>query len=445
MKMYKKYNADIFDAELLKMYAASQSSIPSRYDRKSFNSGQYYAIEAQTAELLKNYLKRKVEITPDAYEYLRLLIHEASRSKRRELRILLRPAFRQLQIDLKAQKQQQKHQQKIGDIKYITTLVNSKKKIKKAPTDDLIYIKQSLAAAPQPSVRNILDKLNSHGQQRLERIIRREEAVPANIDEFSRLFGTWRQQNILRHGKYTPAPRETKVSLYHEVERRQKAFWPKIFHNSKEFLARNAKKIAVIGGILFAGLLAHKANKEITRAEQEQLKFDTEIKAQSQSKAQEKVKTIAASQFAVPSQTADKQKITADDALQKAYKNRFDTSLEILLGKEKRDNLYKQIDTLIEKGAIKYSGGTTREWYAHAFTMYDKIAPNSAENRNIRKLLGGEKQSLEYINNLVLQAGRNGKGVKGSGSYSAYNRAPKELQQRHNANNRQILDLQNQR
>ena len=33
MKMYKKYNADIFDAELVKIYAASQSSVPSRYDR----------------------------------------------------------------------------------------------------------------------------------------------------------------------------------------------------------------------------------------------------------------------------------------------------------------------------------------------------------------------------------------------------------------------------
>lgn len=441
MKMYKKYNADIFDAELVKIYAASQSSVPSRYDRKSFNSGQYYAIERQTAELLKNYLKRKVEITPDAYEYLRLLIHEASRSKRRELRILLRPAFRQLQIDLKAQKQQQKHQQKIGDIKYITTLVNNKKRIKKAPADDLVYIKQSLAAAPQPSVRKILDKLNSHGQQRLERIIRREEAVPANIDEFSRLFGTWRQQNILRHGKYTPAPRKEKVSLYYEVERRQKAFWPKLLHNSKEFLIRNTKKIAVIGGILFAGLLAHKANKEITRAEQEQVKYNTEIKTWENTTPQKENKTIAAPQFTAPV----KEQSATVNALEKAYKNRFDTSLEILLGKEKRDNLYKQIDTLAEKGAIKYSGGTTREWYAHAFTMYDKIAPNSAENRNIRKLLGGEKQSLEYINNLVLQAGRNGKGVKGSGTHSAYDRASKDLQQRHNANNLQIIKLQNQR
>lgn len=441
MKMYKKYNADIFDAELVKIYAASQSSVPSRYDRKSFNSGQYYAIERQTAELLKNYLKRKVEITPDAYEYLRLLIHEASRSKRRELRILLRPAFRQLQIDLKAQKQQQKHQQKIGDIKYITTLVNNKKRIKKAPADDLVYIKQSLAAAPQPSVRKILDKLNSHGQQRLERIIRREEAVPANIDEFSRLFGTWRQQNILRHGKYTPAPRKEKVSLYYEVERRQKAFWPKLLHNSKEFLIRNTKKIAVIGGILFAGLLAHKANKEITRAEQEQVKYNTEIKTWENTTPQKENKTIAAPQFTAPV----KEQSATVNALEKAYKNRFDTSLEILLGKEKRDNLYKQIDTLAEKGAIKYSGGTTREWYAHAFTMYDKIAPNSAENRNIRKLLGGEKQSLEYINNLVLQAGRNGKGVKGRGTHSAYDRASKDLQQRHNANNLQIIKLQNQR
>lgn len=439
--MYKKYNADIFDAELVKIYAASQSSVPSRYDRKSFNSGQYYAIERQTAELLKNYLKRKVEITPDAYEYLRLLIHEASRSKRRELRILLRPAFRQLQIDLKAQKQQQKHQQKIGDIKYITTLVNNKKRIKKAPADDLVYIKQSLAAAPQPSVRKILDKLNSHGQQRLERIIRREEAVPANIDEFSRLFGTWRQQNILRHGKYTPAPRKEKVSLYYEVERRQKAFWPKLLHNSKEFLIRNTKKIAVIGGILFAGLLAHKANKEITRAEQEQVKYNTEIKTWENTTPQKENKTIAAPQFTAPV----KEQSATVNALEKAYKNRFDTSLEILLGKEKRDNLYKQIDTLAEKGAIKYSGGTTREWYAHAFTMYDKIAPNSAENRNIRKLLGGEKQSLEYINNLVLQAGRNGKGVKGRGTHSAYDRASKDLQQRHNANNLQIIKLQNQR
>lgn len=447
MKIYEKNNPNLFDVQQLKMYTASQSCIPARYDRNSFNSGQYYAIERQTAELLKSYLKREIEITPDGYEYLSLLIHEASRTNRQELKQLLRPAFRQLQIDLKERSKLQKHQQKISKEKYINSLVNKKKKIQEAPIDDLIFIKQVLTANPQHSTRKALDKLNSHAQQRLERIIRREENVPANIDEFSQAFGTWRQQNILRHGKYTPVPKETKISLYHEVERRQKAFWPKFIYNTKEFIRRNAKKAAVIGSILFAGLLAHKANEEMSKNGQEQFKFNTEIKAKTQAPKQDAAKTIVAPQFSAQKQAVKKTSETnvTNSSLEKAYKNRFDTSLEILLGKEKRDNLYRQIDSLSDKGAIKYANGTTREWYAHAFTMYDKIAPNSVENQNIKKLLNGETQSPEYINSLVLQAGRGGKGVKGSGTYSAYDKASNELQQRHNANNLQIVKLQNQR
>ena len=165
---------------------------------------------------------------------------------------------------------------------------------------------------------------------------------------------------------------------------------------------------------------------------------------------QDKTETVVKTQPEVQKKKAaepKKTEKTADfakelSALDKAYKNRFDTALKIILGEQGRDQLYSQVDKLAKDGKIEYKDGTTREWYAHAFTMYDQLAPNSKENKAIQALLSGQGADKEYINSLVMQAGRDGKGIKASGSYSAFDHAPKELQQQHLKNRKAVKDAE---
>ena len=185
------------------------------------------------------------------------------------------------------------------------------------------------------------------------------------------------------------------------------------------------KRAAVVAGLALFGYLAGKTISSLT---------EKPAKDSKQNNTEKVVKQKTTTQQA-QKQTV-KEKGTADfakerAALEKAYKNRFDTSLKIILGEKARDQLYQKIDRLAQDGKIEYQDGTTREWYAHAFTMYDQLAPNSKENKDIKKLLAGNDVDKAYINSLVVKAGRTGTGIQATGTYSAFDHAPKELQQQH--------------
>ena len=185
------------------------------------------------------------------------------------------------------------------------------------------------------------------------------------------------------------------------------------------------KRAAVVAGLALFGYLAGKTISSLT---------EKPVKDSKQNNTEKVVKQKTTTQQA-QKQTV-KEKGTADfakerAALEKAYKNRFDTSLKIILGEKARDQLYQKIDRLAQDGKIEYQDGTTREWYAHAFTMYDQLAPNSKENKDIKKLLAGNDVDKAYINSLVVKAGRTGTGIQATGTYSAFDHAPKELQQQH--------------
>ena len=185
------------------------------------------------------------------------------------------------------------------------------------------------------------------------------------------------------------------------------------------------KRAAVVAGLALFGYLAGRTISSLT---------EKPVKDSKQNNTEKVVKQKTTTQQA-QKQTV-KEKGTADfakerAALEKAYKNRFDTSLKIILGEKARDQLYQKIDRLAQDGKIEYQDGTTREWYAHAFTMYDQLAPNSKENKDIKKLLAGNDVDKAYINSLVVKAGRTGTGIQATGTYSAFDHAPKELQQQH--------------
>ena len=74
--------------------------------------------------------------------------------------------------------------------------------------------------------------------------------------------------------------------------------------------------------------------------------------------------------------------------------------------------------------------------------MYAKIVPYSKENKAIQSLLSGQNIDADYVNNLVLSAKRNGTGVRGEGTYSAFDHASKELQKEHIQNIKNIQKIQ---
>ncbi len=193
------------------------------------------------------------------------------------------------------------------------------------------------------------------------------------------------------------------------------------------------KRAAVVAGLALVGYFAGKTISSL---------MEKPVKDAKQNNTENVVKRQDPAKQQIQRQT-DKKKETADfakesEALEKAYKNRFDTSLKIILGEKARDQLYQQIDQLAQNGKIEYQDGTTREWYAHAFTMYNQLAPNSDENKNIKALLDGKDIDKTYINSLVIKAGRSGSGIQATGTYSAFDHAPKELQQQHLKNRKAV-------
>lgn len=194
------------------------------------------------------------------------------------------------------------------------------------------------------------------------------------------------------------------------------------------------KKAAVVTGLAFVGYFGGKfVQNQFSKADDNAKQNKTEVTVKQQQPVQQKV---SKSQKNKESKTADFTKEMS--ALEKAYKNRFDTALKIILGETARDKLYQQVDSLEKAGKIEYKDGTTREWYAHAFTMYNQLAPNSKENKAVKNLLSGGNEDKAYIHSLVIQSGRDGRGIQASGTYSAFDHADKKLQQQHLKNRKAV-------
>ncbi len=436
------------------MVIGSQRSIENKNPGSRRKYRNYYnmmdiSIEEQTGRYLSDYLATRDILSEKAYKNIHDLILASLYSSNQHLAAKAHQAMKKWDVEQKECQQIKERKSKNQSINYISSVLSSKKKARSLASEDMIDMKEFLDSLDTKQAKVLLNKLNSYGQAKIQNIIEHQEKVPENMSEFSRAFGTWNQQNILQKAVPETKMPETseKPQKTQKVQKQKKKIFfagyglGQLFGKVRNVLVRSAKKIAIVGGIVLTALIAGKIGKNIIKSMKTD-KTNIEVLSQTPTFETNNAKT-AVSAFKAPALSSEKD--SKEEALEKAYKNRFDTSLEILLGKEKRDNLYARIDELARQGAIHYQGGTTREWYAHAFTMYDKIAPNSTENKNIKKLLKGGKLSAEYINNLVLKSGRGGKGVKGSGTYSSYDRAPQDLQQRHTTNTLQILQLQNQR
>ena len=209
----------------------------------------------------------------------------------------------------------------------------------------------------------------------------------------------------------------------------------KLKHKVAHFYRQHEYKIAAFSFFLI-GVGTYKASnyleKEQTKAAYNQIQSSyTHDDAKSADFSAERAKIMDA-------QKNDTQNKTEATVVDHSMRDYYDTALLIhLKSVQAVQKLYHKIDSLAASGAIHFSQGTNAKRYAHAFTMYELIRPNSDENKKIQKLLAGEKVDAEYINSLVLKAGPKGNGVKPDNSSiktSHFDQATKSLKLAHLAN-----------
>ena len=209
----------------------------------------------------------------------------------------------------------------------------------------------------------------------------------------------------------------------------------KLKHKVAHFYRQHEYKIAAFSFFLI-GVGTYKASnyleKEQTKAAYNQIQSSyTHDDAKSADFSAERAKIMDA-------QKNDTQNKTEATVVDHSMRDYYDTALLIhLKSVQAVQKLYHKIDSLAASGAIHFSQGTNAKRYAHAFTMYELIRPNSVENKKIQKLLAGEKVDAEYINSLVLKAGPKGNGVKPDNSSiktSHFDQATKSLKLAHLAN-----------
>ena len=95
------------------------------------------------------------------------------------------------------------------------------------------------------------------------------------------------------------------------------------------------------------------------------------------------------------------------------WKNYYDTALQIHLGQDGCDKLYRQVEKMIKTSSLSLEDGASIESYAHALTMYRLIQPNGSANAFLQKALQ-QNQSLSpseqnKLAHLLAQAGKKAK------------------------------------
>lgn len=326
-------------------------------------------------------------------------------------------------------------------------ILQNKKAMAQLSSHDMLLLSDALESETGYSTKRMKDKLRSYAMLRAEKIIKGEIAADEEFAELTGRYGNNQQKNFVST-HFAPKPKkvsepvDTPVATPHkkktkpDEEKKTKKSW---FSRALKV----AKKAVIVAGIAVISVVGGKAlfnssNNNVSEKIPEKDKKETTFTPKKVMVTPVEEQQITETQQ--DSVSPEFQKVL--DNLNKAYKDRFDSALEIHLGAEKRDQLYQQIDNLAKDGRIEYKDGTTREWYAHAFTMYAKVAPNSDGGKLIANLLAGKNVDKTAINDLVINAKRDGTGISGTGTYSAFDKASKNLKKKHIQNRQNVRSLE---
>lgn len=319
-------------------------------------------------------------------------------------------------------------------------LNKNKNTINKLSSEDLLLMAEMLDNEKGFDTRKLKDKLRSIIQNRINETLKGERPQD---DCFERLVAergsTQQKQRFANKKDERPSViiinGETTTPLKTEEKKQQAKKTPKQSWFAKAW--QKTKRVAVVAGIAVLGLIG------INKCGSSQTNNDTKVDNQApkvenvthqqqspvlevKEEVKEEAKTVEQQSDTVKTddKTADFSKEQAD--FEQKYKEHVQSFLAI--HKVDGEALISKINKLAEDGKIQFADGTNAEWYAHAFTVYGKVAPNSKETKMIKDLMAGQDVNPQEINQLVVQAKRDGTGVKGHGKYSAYNHSSKEKQ-----------------
>lgn len=461
--MPQSNNTLFYDRDLLQTIVASQQGIDVNYDTKNVFGGYARAVEEQSADFLENYVQGNVVLEAGTEDLMQSFFTALKKSKYHRISSIVKKAEDKFKQNTIRQFKDNEKAKAFKDSHF--KILNNKKEAARLSSRDMLLIGSLLKENLGYSTTKLQNKLRSFAEEKIRKTLNGELPQDEDFIKLTESLGTYQQRQAL-HNKMNPKPVKEEISNISGLElnprivsldqkdslsattletkpevstpkKNRPSMKPKSSKTKnkkeKKFVSlwgniwKWTKRTAVVAGLAALALLGGKfAKNQFNKSSDAPQKENTTVQA----------KTPVQTKVVEDTKTADFSKEMT--ALEKAYKNRFDTSLEIILGAQKRDQLYQKIDNLAKAGKIQYKDGTTREWYAHAFTMYNQLAPYSKENKVIKDLLAGKNIDKDYINSLVVKAERTGKGIKASGTYSAFDKAPKSLQQKHLKNRKAV-------
>ena len=441
----------------LEMCLASQKALETNY--KQENSGVKKLIWEQTHKLLSSIVDGSLQIGEQDITMVEKLLGSYLRTAYGRNKNLAR----KLSSKLKPFLQQRRHNlSRLTDFNYVAYVLNNKKSAISLSQEELIKSLRTIKAYNAGSSKlkqRLLQQVQSYALLKYRTLPAQEIKSGGITQEFVRTFGLShvKANSAVVQKQAVSTVRSTKAQAAKpqiswlgklsasastfisrtadkiaDIKQEAKSRYHHLRHRVKSFYYRHEYKIAAftIGLVGFGMFQTHKHIEKVEQATQYRL-----FEAPTLHKANE-AKTASFTQEYAKMQSTSTAKTTQSVVSPTAFGDSYyDTALLIhLKSKSAVEKLYQKIDALQQAGKIKMSAGMDTKRYAHSFTMYKLIRPNSKENKAIENLLNDGAEDASYIDALVKQAGAKGSGVKAddnSITTSNFSKASLDLQQKH--------------
>ena len=471
----------------LEMIIEAQASIVPNYDIQTYEGQCALAVERQSADVLEDYIDGNIAFSSDAEDLLPKFFSVLKKSKYYRIKSSIAKAETNYKRGLIEQNKQQEKVKYWKDTQF--NILSKKKEVQKLSSADLLLIGQLINEEKGYSTTKNKDRLRSIISLRITDTLSGKIPADENFAELVDKYGTLEQKKRASKSSQkekaeivtpivkkidTPKPikvinedkqpksKEKKVELV-AVGKDKNILIPKnsVVIDDKQDNHQNQKKVAtpnnkkgkpsnkkqesnkqgwwkkvwqkvkrpvIILGVAALTILGVRgAYNSLSSSNRDNNNNNKDF---------DQTENVIAPINDVPAPVTDikdtqNQLSDKEKAYEAAKKNRFDTALSLHLGVTERDKLYQKLETLEKAGKIKYENGTTREWYAYALTILDKVQPNSKENSVAKHFLNGGDVDAKYINDLVIKINPRGTGIKGVGKHSAYDNASDDMKKKH--------------
>lgn len=355
--------------------------------------------------------------------------------------------YQKIKINIKKIQQDEKL---YADFSRVVSVLNNKKQAQNMSMENLLQAKETIQKDTQHSSKQkqrLMQQLQSYALRKYgeaKKICNNEfEPYKHFVSSFNLSYQKVntdlkdnQAQNVVDISKQEKSP-----SVFAKYKAKAAQKLQQLKHNVKKAYYKYEALIAV-GCLALVSFVGWKGVKSACEPGNSDFHYNITQTLSNQTdadKKQEESKTISFAQAQQAYNQNAKGKTTSDTKVEvqktTLSQDYYDTSLQIHLGSSDAvQKLYNKIDSLAQAGKIKFADGLSTKRYAHSFTMYNLIRPNSAENKAIQNLLAGGSENPDLINRLVLKAKAKGEGIKpdnNSIKTSNFDKAAKSLQLQH--------------